>query len=323
MRTQVVEIDRAGGKLLSSPVYHPSGRKLLAKGRQISDEDIKLLSSAGHESVAIAVLDDSEIPEEEAAMQLAAQAGHGSLAPRLGPAGRVNLCAVENCCLSVDESGLRALNQTGAISVATLPHFSYARSGQRVGTIKTAPFAVPRHQFQHALRLVRERGPIVHAYPVRRPVVAVLYCDPLKGERARSLYEAIMRTRLQRVGTNAAFVLSTIEEEESVARNLEHLLRARPTMVIVASTTAPAGPRDVVGRAIEKVGCRIESFLAPVEPGNLLLLAYIGDVPVVSAPGCYRSPRPNVVDLVLPPLLARHRLTSRDISAFGHGGLLQ
>lgn len=323
MRTQVVEIDRASGKLLSSPVYHPSGRKLLAKGRQISAEDIRLLSSAGHERVAVAILDDSEIPEEEAAMQLAAQAAHGALAPRLGPAGRVNLCAVESCCLAVEEHGLRALNQTGAVSVATLPHFSYAVAGQRVGTIKTAPFAVPRHQLHDALRLVRERGPVLQAHPIRHPVVAVLYCDALKGERARSLYEVIMRTRLERVGTHAAFVLSTLEQEESVARNLEHLLRARPTIVIVASTTAPAGPKDVVGRAMERVGCRIESFLAPVEPGNLLLLAYIGDVPVVSAPGCYRSPRLNVLDLVLPPLLARHRLTARDISAFGHGGLLQ
>lgn len=323
MRTQVVEVGRANGKLLSSPVYHPSGRKLLAKGRQISEDDIKLLSSAGHERVAVAILEDSEIPEEEAAMQLAAQAAHGALVPRLAPAGRVNLCAVESCCLSVEDHALRSLNQTGAVSVATLPHFSFAASGQRVGTIKTAPFAVPRHQFQAALRLVRERGPIVHAHPIRHPVVAVLYCDPLKGERARALYEVVMRTRLKSVGTNAAFVLSTLEQEDSVARNLEHLLRARPTIVIIASTTAPAGPQDVVGRAMERVGCRIESFLAPVEPGNLLLLAYLGDVPVFSAPGCYRSARPNVVDLVLPPLLARHRLTSRDISAFGHGGLLQ
>jgi molybdenum cofactor cytidylyltransferase len=163
----------------------------------------------------------------------------------------------------------------------------------------------------------------VEAHPIRQPVVAVLYSDPLKGERARSLYELIMRTRLSRVGTNASFVLSCVEEEEPVARNLDHLLRAKPTIVIIASTTAPAGPNDVVGRAMQRIGCRIESFLAPVEPGNLLLLAYIGDIPVVSAPGCYRSPRPNVIDLVLPPLLARHRLTARDISAFGHGGLLQ
>lgn len=322
MRTQVVDVTSAGGKLLTSPIFHPSGRKLFAKGRQISEDDIKLLSSAGLAQVSVAVLDDEEVPEEEAAMQLAAQASHGALAPQLAPGGRANIRALENCCLTIDENGLRALNQTGAVSAATVAHFTYAEAGQRVGTINTAPFAVPRQQFLEALRLVRERGPLVEAHPIRQPIVAVLYCDPLKGERARALYEAIMRTRLTRVGTNAAFVLSCLEEEAPIARNLEHLLRARPTMVIIASTTAPAGPHDAVGRAMQRVGCRIESFLAPVEPGNLLLLAYIGEVPVVSAPGCYRSPRENVVDRVLPPLLARRRLTARDISAFGHGGLL-
>jgi molybdenum cofactor cytidylyltransferase len=62
--------------------------------------------------------------------------------------------------------------------------------------------------------------------------------------------------------------------------------------------------------------------LAPVEPGNLLMLAYKDDVPIVSAPGCFRSAKPNVVDLILPPLLARYRVTSWEVTCLGHGGLL-
>ena len=59
-----------------------------------------------------------------------------------------------------------------------------------------------------------------------------------------------------------------------------------------------------------------------IEPGNLLLLSYIGDVPIVAAPGCFRSAKPNVVDLLLPPLLARYRVTGWEIACLGHGGLL-
>jgi molybdenum cofactor cytidylyltransferase len=73
---------------------------------------------------------------------------------------------------------------------------------------------------------------------------------------------------------------------------------------------------------MQKVGCDVKSFLAPVEPGNLLLLSYAGHVPVVAAPGCFRSPKPNVTDLVLPPLLADYRLSAAEISSLGHGGLL-
>jgi hypothetical protein len=35
--------------------------------------------------------------------------------------------------------------------------------------------------------------------------------------------------------------------------------------------TAPAGPEDVVGRSLGRIECHIEKFLAPLEPGNLLL----------------------------------------------------
>jgi hypothetical protein len=58
---------------------------------------------------------------------------------------------------------------------------------------------------------------------------------------------------------------------------------------------------DTVRRAMVAAGCLIERFLAPVEMGNLLLLAYDADVPVVSSPG-YRSAKPNVLDLLLPAL---------------------
>jgi molybdenum cofactor cytidylyltransferase len=103
---------------------------------------------------------------------------------------------------------------------------------------------------------------------------------------------------------------------------LQHLLRAKPTLILVASTTAPAGPEDVVGRSMARLGCQLERFLAPVEPGNLLLLAYREETPVVSAPGCFRSAKPNVVDLVLPPLLARYRVSGWELACLGHGGLL-
>jgi molybdenum cofactor cytidylyltransferase len=59
-----------------------------------------------------------------------------------------------------------------------------------------------------------------------------------------------------------------------------------------------------------------------VEPGNLLLLGYKEEIPIVSAPGCFRSAKPNVVDLILPPMLARYRVSGWEVACMGHGGLL-
>ena len=323
MRTEVLEVKSAAGKLLCSPVFYPSGKKLLAKGRLLSEEDIRLLDSEGHQRVAVAVLDEGEVPEEEAAVGIASQAACGSMEIRLAAGGRANLHATENCCLLLDEQLLRMVNLSGCLTIATGENFSYAEAGSRVATVKTAPFAVCRASYEEVLRNVAEQGPLIQARPMRNPTVGVLYTDPRQGDRARQLFEGIMRTRLARIGVSVTYALTAREDEAAIAKSLEYLLRAKPTVVLVASTTAPAGPEDAVGRGISEIGCRLESFLAPVEPGNLLLLAYAGDIPVVAAPGCFRSPRPNVVDLVLPPLLARYPLSAAEISSLGHGGLLQ
>ena len=131
-----------------------------------------------------------------------------------------------------------------------------------------------------------------------------------------------MRQKLERFGVHAHSMLSVLENEEHVARGLQHLLRTKPACVLVASTTAPAGPEDVIGVAMRRIGCVIERFLAPVEPGNLLLMSYKDEVPVLAAPGCFRSLKPNVVDLVLPPMLAQYRVSTWELACLGHGGLL-
>jgi molybdenum cofactor cytidylyltransferase len=208
------------------------------------------------------------------------------------------------------------------VVIATALNFSFAIPGQRIATVKSAPFAVSAAQLEAVTGILKERGPILQARPVRTPSVGVLYSDPVNGDRARQLFENIMRQRLERFGVGPNFVLSCVEEEESVTRSLQHLLRSKPSVILVASTTAPAGPEDVVGRALGRIGSHMERFLAPVEPGNLLMLAYKDEVPIISAPGCFRSAKANVVDLILPPLLARYRVSGWEVACLGHGGLL-
>ncbi|MBI3666042.1 MAG: hypothetical protein HY236_07430 [Acidobacteria bacterium] len=323
MKMEAVDVRESAGRLLYHPIFRSSGKKLMAKGHLLSEEDVRVLDAEGLDRIWVAELELGEVGEDYAASVIAGEVGCGSLEIRLVAGGRANLVTTENCCVLVDDMLLRQVNQTGCLAVATSPNFAFAAAWQRVATVKTTPFAVPQQEMEAMRSFLRERGPLLQGRPIRHPVVAVLYCDPLQGERARQLFEGIMRTRLDRDGTGVTFVLTAPEEEGALARALEHLLRHKPTIVLIASTTAPAGPSDAVGRAMERIGCKIERFLAPVEPGNLLLLAYAGDVAVLSAPGCFRSPKSNVVDLLLPPLLARYRVTAAEVASLGHGGLLQ
>jgi molybdenum cofactor cytidylyltransferase len=322
MKAQTVGVKESTGRVLCCTIFRSGGRKLLAKGHVLSEEDIRLLETEGLGQVWVTELEDGEVGEDEAVSQAAAEMGCGCLETRLAAGGRANLFATEDCCVLVDDELLKQINCTASIVIATSMNFSFALAGQRVATVKSTPFAVGKSQLEAVVNMLRERGPILQARPIRNPVVAVLYTDPVHGDRAKQLFESIMRQRLEHFGIMPAFVLAVQEEESAVARGLQHLLRGKPATILVASTTAPAGPDDVIGRAMTRTGCHLERFLAPVEPGNLFLLGYKDEIPIVSAPGCFRSAKPNVVDLVLPPLLARYRVSGWEVACLGHGGLL-
>ena len=204
---QAIDVKSSVGRLLFHPIFRASGKKLMAKGHLLNEEDIRLLDAEGLERIWVAELEQGEVGEDYAASVIAGEVGCGSLEIRLVAGGRANLIATENCCVLVDDQLLREVNSTGCVAIATSPNFAFAEAGQRVATIKTAPFAMPQHDMDAMRATLRERGPILQGRPIRHPVLAVLYCDPLQGERARLLFESIMRTRFERLGTAASFVL--------------------------------------------------------------------------------------------------------------------
>ncbi len=322
MKAQTVGVRESTGRILCCTIFRNGGRKLMAKGHTISEEDVRLLVTEGMDQVWVTELEDGEVGEDEAVSAVAQAIGCGCIDIRLAAGGRANLFATENCCLLVDDELLKQINSTANIVIATALNFSFAKAGSRIATVKSAPFAVAASQLEAVVSMIKERGPLLQARPVRAPQVGVLYTDPINGDRARQLFEGVTRARLDKFGAQPNFMLNAIEDESHVCRALHHMLRAKPTAILIASTTAPAGPEDVIGRSMIRVDSHIERFLAPVEPGNLLMLGYKSDVPIVSAPGCFRSSKPNVVDLILPPMLSRYRISGWELGALGHGGLL-
>ena len=136
-----------------------------------------------------------------------------------------------------------------------------------------------------------------------------------------------LRARIEALGSTIEVVEFVSLEDEAgeaaLAEALRRVVGAGAALVLLAGETAIVDRHDIAPRALERAGGEVVCFGAPVDPGNLLLLGRLRGVAVVGAPGCARSRRENVVDAVLPRLLAGDRLTRGDVVALGHGGLLE
>src|SRR5947209_13938662 len=223
LRALTVDVKESTGRILCCTIFRPGGRKLLAKGHVLSEEDVRLLETEGLGQVWVTELEDGEIGEDDAVSQAASEMGCGCLEIRLAAGGRANLFTTQDSCILVDDELLRQINCTSSIVIATTMNFGFAKAGQRVATVKSSPFAVPRAQLEAVTSILKERGPILQARPIRKPSVAVLYTDPVQAERARQMFDNIMRQRLERFGVAPAFEMNAIEEEAAVGRALTHL----------------------------------------------------------------------------------------------------
>jgi hypothetical protein len=161
--------------------------------------------------------------------------------------------ATENSCILVDRELLCQVNCTSDVVVVTTFNFSFATAGKRIATIKSAPFAVSQSTCDGLVGMLHARGPIIQERPTRGATAAVLYCDPLNGDRARAQFESVVRQRLESFEIRSHASLAVLENEECVSQGMLHLFRAKPSVVLVASTTAPASPQDVVGVAMAKI----------------------------------------------------------------------
>jgi molybdenum cofactor cytidylyltransferase len=321
-----VRFEAALGKILGHNVAGADGRRRLRKGRALTAEDLEVLRGLGRTVVYVAEPGPEDVVENEAARRVAAAAAGPGVEARAPAVGRVNLHAQRRGVLRVHGERLSALNGIEGVTVATLTPDTAVGAGQLVATVKIVPYAVAGSTLARAEAAGSARVLSVDALAPRR-VGLILSGSPSVRERVQRDFGPPLSSRVEALGSSIAWTdfvpLEDDRAEDLLAAAIGRQRDAGAGLVLLAGETAIVDARDIAPRAVEKAGGRVEVFGAPVDPGNLLLLAYLGDVPVVGAPGCARSRRINVVDWVLPRLLAGELLTRRDVAAMGAGGLLE
>ena len=82
-------------------------------------------------------------------------------------------------------------------------------------------------------------------------------------------------------------------------------------------------PDDLTPSAIRRLGAEIISHGLPAQPGNMTLVAYLGDIPILGVPGAAISLPTTMFDVLLPQIFAGDRFTKQDLIHMGDGGLCQ
>ena len=106
MRFEEVAVSDAVGSILLRNVADASGERVLKKGVVLTAEPAERLAGAGCAAVEVAILEESDVHEDEAARLLAEAMQTSELEVALSTGGRVNLRATVDGLLEVDAARL-------------------------------------------------------------------------------------------------------------------------------------------------------------------------------------------------------------------------
>lgn len=318
-----IPLDQAEGTILAHSVS--VGGRRYKKGHRLAAGDIALLRQAGRNEVIAARLEPGDVPEDEAARRVAAAATGPGLRRQEPFTGRCNLYATAHGIALVDTVRVDRLNAIHeAVTIATVPAFDLVEPDQMLATVKIIPFAAPAAAVAEAERVAAEGGPLVRVAPFakKRVGLAVTRLPETKRSIVDKTVE-VVRARVERCGSELIAALDCAHEEQAVADAVRQLAAQGADPILVFGASANVDRRDVVPAGIVGAGGEVLHFGMPVDPGNLLLLARLGERPVIGLPGCARSPKVNGFDWVLERLLADVPVRPADIARMGAGGLLK
>jgi molybdenum cofactor cytidylyltransferase len=303
------------------------GRHRLKKGTRLTGEEIAILRSAGVETVVAAQLEDGDVHEDAAAARLAGACVGRNLTPGVAATGRVNLFADCSGLVDYEPDGVDAVNAISeALTLAAVPPGSRVAKGQVVATIKIIPFAVPATALEAAVQAgAPEDGTgLIQLAPFTQRRIALIQTRlPGTPEKVLAKTGRTLRERTEDLGSRLVFESTVAHETATLAAALTNRVHEGDDIVLVVGASATTDRRDTIPSAIVAAGGAVDHFGMPVDPGNLVVLGHVGEVPVLALPGSARSPRPGGQDWLLWRLCAGLPLDTGVIRRMGVGGLLK
>lgn len=324
MKFGKVALDAAAGTILAHSVRLADG--VLRKGRRLDADDVARMRASGLAAVTVAQLEDGDLDENEAALRLAEALNVPSLSASGGRTGRANLRAEKAGVALIDAETIHRMNAVDeALTISTVRPFDAVAAGQVAATVKLITFGLPSATVDAcaAIALAGDAPVRIAVYDTSLKIGLIQTILPgLKGSIVEKA-TATTGARLAEMGLSIGHERHCDHTVSAVTDALAAMASDGCDIVLVLGASAIVDRRDIVPSAVTAAGGAIDHLGLPVDPGNLMLFARLGDMRVLGIPGSARSPRLHGFDWVLQRLVAGLEVTREDLTRMGVGGLLK
>ena len=290
------------------------------RGHVITDADVPALLDLGKKHVFVWEENAGEIHEEDAALRLAAMAPVDG-AHYVGPSeGKMQLIADERGMFRVDTELLRRINAIGDITVVSIPDHFPVEKGDRLASMRIVPLVARASEIEEAEALCNGKK-LLGLRPYRSLKVGVIVTgSEVYSGRIQDRFEPVVRTKMTKYPAEILGVTLCDDDVDMITAAARAYLDKGAQLLIFTGGMS-VDPDDVTPAAVRALGADVVTHGAPAQPGNMTLVAYLGDAAILGIPGAAISMPTTLFDALLPQVFAGDRFTKEELVALGDGGL--
>jgi len=291
------------------------------KGHIIREEDIDELKNAGKYNVFVVSLDDNQIHESEAAQRIAAAASGQGLALSGPSEGKVNIKSAFRGLLKVNTDAMDELNMIGNIALVSMHNNSVVEEGQTVAASKTIPLTMNREDVEKAEQICMHNAPVITVKPFFPLKVGIVITgSEVYYGRIKDRFGDILKEKVSFYG-GETLDIKFAPDDTGFIEGLILEMHQRGAQIILVSGGMAVDADDVTPKAIENSASEVVTYGMPLLPGAMCMVAYRDQIPLIGVPACGMFHKTTVLDVIFPRLLAKERLSKKDIISLAHGGL--
>ena len=292
------------------------------RGHVISQEDIPALLDLGKRTVFVWEDNAGEIHEEDAALRMAAMAPVEGAHYTAPSEGKVLLMADKRGMFRVDTALLQKINSIGDITISTLPDHYPVEPGARLASMRIVPLVTKEEQILRAEQLCADKKLLdLRPYQEKKLGVIITGSEIYSG-RIRDKFEPVVRAKMKQYPAQILGVTICDDDLDMITSEAKKFLDQGADLLIFTGGMS-VDPDDLTPTAIRTLGADIVTHGVPSQPGNMTLVAYLGETAILGVPGAAISLPTTIFDVLLPQIFAGDRITKADLIRLGDGGLCQ
>ena len=292
------------------------------RGHIIREEDIDHMLRIGKQHIFVWEENAGEIHEDDCARRMAAMAPVEGAHYTEPAEGKVLLFADQRGMFRVNTQLLKKIDSIGDITICTLPDHYPVEVGARLASMRIVPLVTKEAQIIEAEQLCANE-PLLRLLPYQHKKIGVIITgSEVYHGRIKDKFEPVVRAKMKQYPSEIVGITICDDDLDMIVNAAkQHLENSADFLIFTGGMSVD--PDDLTPTAVRQLGADIITHGVPSQPGNMTLVAYLGDVPILGVPGAAIKLPTTIFDVLLPQVFAGEKITREELINLADGGLCQ